>query len=307
MVSLDEAKIMAHLNPKVGVVILNYKVKDKTLACIKSVQDSDYKHIDIIVVDNNSQDGLDEAIKTIKGVDYIQTGKNLGYTGGNNRGIKKALQKDIDYIFIINPDAKVDEWAISFLVDAMQDEEIGIAGPKILFEDKKTIWFAGGKLDLDNVLGSHRGVDEEDKGQYDVEEETQFVTGGAMMVRREVFEKVGLLDERYFLYYEDSDLCMRAQKAGYKIMYIPSAVVYHENAKSTGLGSPLQDYFITRNRLLFAHKFLSFRTRFALYREAIRNLKMPVRRQALWDYMTRNLGKGSLDKVLLYKSETNTN
>jgi GT2 family glycosyltransferase len=298
VISLDEAKIMAHLNPKVGVVILNYKVKDKTLACIKSVQDSDYKHIDIIVVDNNSQDGLDNEIKTVKGVEYIQTGNNLGYTGGNNRGIKKALQKDVDYIFVINPDAQIDEWAISFLVDAMQNEEIGIAGPKILFDDKKTIWYAGGKMDLQNVLGSHRGVDEEDHGQYDAEEETQYVTGAAMMVRREVFETIGIFDDRYFMYYEDSDLCMRAQKAGFKTMYIPSAVVYHENAKSSGLGSPLQDYFITRNRFLFAHKFLSMRTRLALYREALRNWRYPVRRIALLDFATRNLGKGSLDKIM---------
>lgn len=278
---------------KVAVVILNFKVKKETLNCIISVQKSDYKNIEIIVVDNNSEDGIEEEIKNYKNVLFIQSKENLGYTGGNNLGIKKALADGADYIFILNPDTEIKIETINNLVSVAEKENGEINGPKILFGDKKTLWYAGGILDLANVLGRHRGVDAQDKGQYDKIEETDFVTGGAMFVKSDIFKKIGLFDEKYFMYLEDSDLCFRAKKKGFKILYNPKAIVYHENAKSAGLGSNLQDYFITRNRMLFASKFLSFKTRFALFREALRNIFNPVRRLALFDYLIGNFGKGS--------------
>lgn len=277
---------------KVAVVILNFNVKEESLQCVKSVSESDYKNLQIIVV-SNSNDELAEEIKEIRGIVFIQNKENLGYTGGNNIGIKKALEEGADFIFILNADTIIDQKAIGNLVSVAEEDGVGIAGPKILFTDEKTIWYAGGIFDLANVLGKHRGVDERDTGQYEKLEETDYISGGAMFIKKEVFEKIGLFDEKYFLYYEDSDFCFRAQKAGFKLLYVPSAVVYHDNAKSTGLGSPLQDYFMTRNRLLFASKFLPFRTRFALFREALRNFGNPVRRQALFDFLTNNFGKGS--------------
>lgn len=278
---------------KVAVVILNFKVKEETIRCIASVKKSDYRNIEIIVVDNNSGDGIEERIKNIKDVLFIQSKENLGYTGGNNLGIKKGLENGADYIFVLNPDTEVGKTVIGSLVSEAEKEQAGIVGPKILFSDKETIWYAGGILDLANVLGRHRGVDEQDKGQYDTIEKTGFVTGGAMFVKSDVFRKIGLFDEKYFMYLEDSDFCYRAKKMGYKILYNPKAVIYHENAKSAGLGSSLQDYFITRNRMLFASKFLPFRTKFALLREALRNIVNPVRRLALFDFLAGNFGKGS--------------
>lgn len=281
---------------KVAVVVLNYKVSELILKCIDSIRKSDYENLLIIVVDNNSGDGVEQGLR-VKGegsrVIFIQNKENLGYTGGNNEGIKKALDMQSDYVFILNPDTIIKQNTIRELVAGGESNQAGIIGPKIYFENSKKIWFAGGIVDINNVLGSHKGVDEEDSGQYDKNEETEYVTGAAMMVKSEVFKKIGLFDEKYFLYYEDSDFCFRARKAGFKIMYIPKAVVFHANAKSTGLGSPLQDYFITRNRMLFAKKFLSFRTQLALFREAIRNLGNPVRRLAFFDFLTGNFEKGN--------------
>lgn len=278
---------------KVGVVILNYKVKDLTVKCINSVKKSTFGNAEIIVVDNNSEDCLVEEMKDFPDVIFISNKENLGYCGGNNVGIKKALADGSEIVLILNADTTIGSLTIEKLVAVVEKEDVGVAGPKILFGDKKILWYAGGIFDCDNVLGKHRGVDETDRGQYDLEEETDYISGAAMMIKKEVFEKIGFFDERYFLYYEDSDFCFRAKRAGFNLIYVPKAEVYHENAKSTGLGSSLQDYFITRNRMLFAAKFLPFRTRFALFREALKNVFNPVRRMAFLDFLAGNFGKGS--------------
>ncbi len=281
---------MKHL----AVIVLNYKVKPLTLKCIESVKKSSFKNFEIFVVDNNSEDNIKEAVEGREGVTFLQSGANLGYAGGNNVGIKKALEEGFEKILILNPDTTVQNQAIKILVEKMDEYQADLVCPKIYFAGSKTLWFAGKRFDINNVLGLHRGVDEEDLGQYDQDEQIGEITGAAVMIKRKVFEKVGLFDERYFMYYEDSDFAKRAIKSGFKIMYIPKAVVYHANAQASKLGSPLQDYFITRNRMLYAFKYLSWRTRFALLREAFRNLAIPARRLALYDFLIGNLGKGSL-------------
>jgi GT2 family glycosyltransferase len=277
---------------KVTVIILNYKVANLTIKCLESVQKSTYKNLDILIIDNNSQDGLEEKLQAVKGITFIQTGENLGFAGGCNVGIKKALKLGTDYVLLLNPDTTIDKDAIKILVEKSEQYNSGIANPKIYFAGGDTLWYAGKILDLANVLGNHRGVNEKDQGQYDKDEQMFDATGAAMLIKKEVVDKIGLFDERYFLYYEESDFAYRAINAGFKIMYIPEAVVYHKNAQSTGLGTPLQDYFITRNRMLFASKFLPFRTRLALLREAIKNSTIPARRLALIDFLTGKFGKG---------------
>ncbi len=279
---------------KVAVIILNYKTKNLTLACLRSVKDSHYLNIQIIVVDNNSQDNLGESLKDDKNVLFIQNSENLGYSGANNVGINKALENKADFIFLLNSDTTIKSSCIDSLIRASEDQAVGILAPKILFSDKKTIWYAGGIFDSANVIGQHRGVNEQDHGQYNQTENTDYASGGAIFIRREIIEEIGLLDEQYFLYYEDSDYCFRARQAGYKILYVPQAVVYHINAQSTGLGSSLQDYYITRNRLYFAAKFLTFRTKFALFREAFKNIAISTKRQALFDFLSGKMGRGNI-------------
>lgn len=279
---------------KVAVIILNYKVRDELLKCLKSVQSSSYRNLEIIVLDNNSGDSLGEILREFKDIRFIQNRENLGYTGGNNIGIKIALELGVDYILVLNPDTTLDKNCIKNLISGVERSGAGIVGPKIYFAGTKSIWHAGGMIDYLNVIGSHRGVNELDRGQFEKKAVVDFVSGAAFFVKAEVFEKIGLFDERFFLYYEDADFCYRAKKIGFKIFYIPEATVYHANASSAGLGSPLQDYYITRNRMLFASKFLPVRTKFALLREALRNLGNPVRRLALFDFLVGNFGSGSL-------------
>lgn len=300
---------------KVAIIVLNYNTKDSLSECLSSISNlkKDRHEINVFVVDNASWDGSQEEIKNlkikIKNLEFIQNNKNLGYAGGNNVGIKKALKDGADAVLILNPDTKVDGNLILELTHtAKRNVNVGILAPKIYFypgfefhkeryqkeEGGKIIWYAGGKINWANVLASHRGVDEVDYGQYEGVEETDFATGAAMFVKSEVFEKIGFFNEDYFLYLEDLEFCVRAQKAGFKILYVPKAIVWHKWAQAAKGGSNLQDYFITRNRLLFGLKYAPTRSKVALVRQAVSFLfDGQSKRQAVFDFFTHRFGQGS--------------
>jgi len=292
---------------KISVVILNYNGLKDTLECLdslKPIKDKN-KFLEVVVVDNNSTDKSPNELSQINWIKFIQNKDNLGYAGGNNVGIKFALEKEADFILVLNNDTIVD---LNFIEPLTTSAEKGIASPKIYFAKGyefhharyqkkdlgKVIWFAGGKMDWDNVIGKHVGVDEVDMGQFDKEKDTDLATGACLMVKSDVFKKIGLFDERYFLYFEDADLCERARKADFSVKYQPQSTIWHKNAGSTGgSGSKLQDYFITRNRLLFGFKYAKLRTKIALLRQAFSSLNDPIKRQALFDFLILNFGKGS--------------
>lgn len=188
----------------------------------------------------------------------------------------------------------------------------GIFGPKIYFypgfethkasykssELGRVIWYAGGKMDWQNVLASHVGVDEVDSGQHDQLTKTDFVSGCSMFIRREVFETIGYLDPKFYLYYEDLDFCQRAKKKGYDIFYVPEATMWHKNAQGGGgTGSDLQGYFITRNRLLIGMRYAPWRTKLALFREATVLLMhgKKTQKEAIGDFLRKKYGKRSVD------------
>ena len=264
----------------------------------------------VVVVDNASVDKF-VANKKYKNFDLeiLRSEENLGFTGGQNLGIKHALKEGADYIVILNNDVIVDEGLIGQLLTAFK-QDVGIVAPKIYFakgyefhkdrykdnEKGRVIWYAGGVIDWKNVLGKHRGVDEVDLGQFEEVYEPDTATGCCMMVRKEVFEKTGFLDDKYFLYYEDADFSLRVKRNGFKIVYQPKAMLWHKNAASAGgSGSPLQDYYITRNRLVFGYKYASLRIKIALFREGLRLMFLGRKwqKKGVFDYFTKNLGKGS--------------
>lgn len=296
---------------KIAVVVLNYNGLENTLECLESLRkcDTGSHEAEIIVVDNNSQDGSQEALGKLKDIYLVQNADNLGYSGGNNVGIKKALSLGADYIFVLNNDTLVDKNILINLVHAASAGDI--ISPKIYFapgfefhkeryssrDRGKVIWYAGGAIDWANIIGRHLGVDEVDKGQFARRHQIDLATGAAMFVKRAVFEKTGLFDEKYFLYLEDMDFCVRAKKAGFKIIFEPAAIVWHKNASSSGgSGSPLQDYFITRNRLLFAAKYAKLKTKLAVLRQILGQINQKTKRMALLDFATFNFGKGSFLK-----------
>ncbi|KKR87220.1 hypothetical protein A2875_02065 [Candidatus Gottesmanbacteria bacterium RIFCSPHIGHO2_01_FULL_46_14] len=268
---------------KVSIVIVNWNGIIQTRQCLRSLGKLVKKDIELttIVVDNGSTDGSIGTIrKEFSDVVALPQESNRGFTGGNNAGIDYALEHGANYVWLLNNDTEVDKQSLTALIHAEAD----IVGSKIYFapgfeyhkdrykesERGRVIWYAGGIIDWQNMYASHRGVDEVDHGQYDVRVETDFVTGCSMMVRSEVFKRIGLFDERYYLYLEDVDLSLRAQKGGFRLIYEPVSVVWHKNAGSSGgVGSHLHDYYLMRNRFLLGFGYAPLRTRVALLRQVI--------------------------------------
>ncbi len=298
---------------RIAFITLHYKNLDDTLSLLKSLSKVEIpKNItmSVYVVDNEGSKELRETVSTkFKETILIETGDNLGFAGGNNLGLKKAITAGNEILVTINNDTIVDRDFLKQIINSpISDPTTGVVGGLIYFapgfefkkhyqkeELGKVIWYAGGVFDQENVLGSNGHVDEVDEGQFDKIEETDFVTGALLITRADVLKKVGLFDDKYFMYLEDVDLSHRIRLAGYHILFDPKIQIWHKVAQSSGIGSSLNDYFITRNRLYFGFKYASFRTQFALFREAIRKLftGSPAQKNAIRDFFTLKLGKGT--------------
>nr|MBI5455870.1 glycosyltransferase family 2 protein [Candidatus Levybacteria bacterium] len=301
--------------PSIFVSIINYNGNKDTLSCLKSLEElkTEGFSLEVVVVDNGSKEVFEADKNEFKNfkLHILKSDKNLGFSGGQNLGIKYSLGKKADYVVVLNNDVLIDKNLILELLNTFDiKKDVGLVCPKIYFakgyefhKDRykendlgKVFWYAGGTMDWQNVIGSHRGVDEIDNGQYDDLVKTDFITGCCVMITKEVFENIGFFDDKYFLYYEDNDLCQRAKKGGFECYYQPKAILWHLNAGSSGgSGSILHDYFITRNRLLFGFKYASLRARTALFKEALRLLIFGRKwqKRGVFDYFSNNLGKGS--------------
>lgn len=290
---------------KISIIVLNYNGLADTLECLESISmlNKNGLKVEVVVVDNNSSDGSKKTLTKLKNIHLISNSRNLGFSGGNNKGIEYALSIKSNLILLLNNDTILDKNLLLGL--SKTAKSFDIISPKIYFakghefhknryktkEIGKVIWYAGAKIDWNNILGSHIGVDEVDRGQYQKQHDTDFATGACMLIKKEVFEKIGLLDEKYFLYLEDMDFCVRAKKSNFKIGYDPIAFLWHKNAASTGgSGSDLQDYYITRSRLLFVFKFGKIRTKLAVLRESLSSSDK-MKKKALFSFITANFGE----------------
>lgn len=224
--------------PKVSVVVLTWNGRLLTLDCLESLAAITYPGLAVVVVDNASTDGTAAAIRDRFGdeITVVVNDSNLGFSGGNNVGIRRALEDGSDFVLLLNNDTVVDPGLIEGLVAVFdKNPRAGIVGPKIYYASPADqIWFAGGMVSLARGTARHIGIRETDHGQYDGDSEVDYVTGCALMARREVFESVGLLDEGYRAYYEDADFCLRARDRGYEIWYTSGGVLWHKISASTG-------------------------------------------------------------------------
>ncbi|MBI5216667.1 MAG: glycosyltransferase family 2 protein [Ignavibacteriae bacterium] len=251
------------MNPFVYCIILNLNGKQLLLETIESVLKMTYPRFEIIVVDNGSTDGSQQAVKEMyPNLVLLENGKNLGFGEGNNVGINYAVEQGAEWLILLNNDIAVDENMLSEMMNvAVSDSRIGILCPKIyFFSEPNKFWYAGGKVNFFTGMVAHRGIRESDNGQYDTTEETEYATGCAFLVKREVIERVGTFDPIYFpAYSEDADWTERTRRAGYKIMYVPKAKLWHKVSSFSGGGmTPLKTQLKVEHNLIFFKRYASW-------------------------------------------------
>jgi GT2 family glycosyltransferase len=212
-------------------IVLNWNGWPDTVRCLASLSASTHPELSIVVIDNGSTDGSPDRLAPLLRhgrIELVQTGRNLGFTGGVNAGLRLVLERGVAYAFLLNNDATVEPGCLATLVAAAGAcPEVGLVGPKILWADQpQRIWSAGMSVAWRRAaVEDHR--DEPDDSRFDGRRIVQSLSGCALLVKRAVLEQVGLLDERYFAYYEDLDWCLRARSAGYRSLYVGDARVHH--------------------------------------------------------------------------------
>ncbi|MDM8532215.1 glycosyltransferase family 2 protein [Anaerolineales bacterium HSG25] len=241
--------------PQVVIILVNWNGITDTLACLASLEQLDYPNYQTIVIDNGSKDNSVKQIRThYPEVTLFETGENLGFVGGNNIAMQHPLVAKTDYVLLLNNDTEVAPDFLSLLVEVAQsDKKIGIVGPTIYyFDEPETIWSAGGGIDWNKGMTHMVNLNELDEGQLgDTPRSMDFVTGCALLIKRLVIKEVGLLDPRFFAYYEEAEWCVRTTRAGFKILHVPSSKIWHKISIVSREASPQVHYYMVRNRLLF--------------------------------------------------------
>ena len=243
-------------NPLLSIVILNNSRRDDVIPCLNSLYASKYKNFKVIIADNASTDDSVAIIRRdFPQAQVIDLASNLGYAGNNNIGIRAALEQGAEWIFLLNDDTILDPNCLSYLMEtAESDPSVGILGPLVYHYDEPTvIQSAGGSLGKfwDSV---HLGKDEADNGQFASVVPVQWISGCAILVRSELIRRAGMLDEDYFLYWEETEWCIRASKAGWKIVLDPRAKLWHKGVKRNYEPRPYVTYYMTRNHLFTLSK-----------------------------------------------------
>jgi GT2 family glycosyltransferase len=240
--------------PLVSIVSVNYNTDKITAELLRSLRQVTYPNLEILIVDNASATDAGYLAKQFPEIKFIQNTKNEGFAGGNNRGI---VQASGEVLLLLNNDTEVEPGFIEPIIELFRtDARIGIISSKIrYFNSPGTIQYAGGEqINTLTARGKFIGTGEQDHGQYDQPHQTYLAHGAAMAIRRSVFNRIGLLPEVYFLYYEELDFCEHAQRAGFTIWYQPQSLVLHKESMSVGKISALKVYYQNRNRLLFIRR-----------------------------------------------------
>jgi len=244
--------------PLVHIIVLNWNGLEDTSELLESLSKISYSNYLIVIVDNNSANDEAEKLENIcKGKTHIIRCKdNLGFSGGNNVGFKYSLEEKADYILLLNNDTTVNPDLLEILVNKFETEnQAGIIAPRInYYEEPEKIWSEGGKVS--RIRGSGFAYSDKLETEVDMADKSvTFVSGCCMLIKRDVLLKVGLFDENYFLYTEDTDLCLRTIKAGFKIYVTPRSKIFHKiNSSTKTRHSSLPLYYTTRNRLYFVKK-----------------------------------------------------
>lgn len=296
--------------PDISIITINYNGLHETRELIESLQQYPQKcSYEIIVIDNGSKQNEAAILqKEYPHIQIIRSEQNLGFSGGNNLGIRIAKGK---CIFLLNNDTLIIDDSLVHLYEAlMSSPNIGAVSPKIKFASPpRNIQFAGfTPLSKYTLRNRAIGYNKPDEGQFDTPQATNFLHGAAMMVKREVIEKIGLMPEKYFLYYEEMDWCTQIINHGFQLWYEPHCTIFHKESRSTGKDSPLKTYYLTRNRLLYTWRNRRGRTLFIslLYQLLIANLKnIIVSLFCIKSAQAKAIFKGCVDFFLLKHKREN--
>lgn len=289
--------------PRVAIIILNWNGLADTLACLESALALDYPSVDLIVCDNGS---TDDSVPTIRrqfpSVTVLENRANLGFAQGNNVGIRYALEHGADYFLLLNNDTIVDRQLLKALVRTMREHpKAGVLGAKIYYHAKpEVIWYAGSRWNTVDLVTEHLGANQTDNGKdWEEVRPTYHVCGCALFSSAAVARRVGLLDPRYFLIWEETDWCERVRKAGYECLVAPQAKLWHKVSASftqAGVGAHAR-YYDVRNRLLFMRSNYGLRYTLTLFRRTLwKELWRELRRAMPWsgDRASRRVARAAL-------------
>jgi GT2 family glycosyltransferase len=243
--------------PELAIVVLAWNQRELTLECLASLAALDHPagRLEIVVVDNGSTDDTARAVReAYPAVTVLETGENLGYAGGNNAGIRHALAQGAEYVCILNNDVTVASAFFAPLLAVLRGGGgVGVVTPLIVdLAQPERVWALGSMVDQRRGLVQRLHVAEPASTLRTAEPfDVDVASGAAMLVRREVFERVGLLDEAFYLYFEETDWCLRVRSSGYRILAVPSSVAWHKVSATLGQTSPVIDYYMLRNHLRF--------------------------------------------------------
>ncbi len=242
--------------PLVISVILNTNRCQDTLECLASLVQNTYQNHRAIVLDNRSRDGSVAAIHdAFPEVQIISLEENLGYAGNNNAGIQAALDQGAEWVFVLNEDTVLERECLMHLIKVGEsDENIGILGPMVYHHAEPHVIQSAGGLFGARWEAYHLAKDEEDSGQFRHPHLVDWISGCAILVRRSLIEQVGMIDERYYYYWEETEWCLRAGRLGWKIMHVPQAKLWHKGVQRDHQPKPSVTYYATRNRLLTLRK-----------------------------------------------------
>jgi len=238
--------------PLVVAIVLSHERPDRTVACLRSLRSSLYPNLEVVVLDTGQAPGsADDIGRAFPGTEIVALEGNRGYAGGNNTGLALALRRRADWALLVNDDVTVAADCLSRLVECGESERrIGMVGPTVHHRDEpRVIQSAGGYLEPD-WSASFLAADEPDRGQLREPRDVAWLSGCALLVRLELYEQIGPLDERFFCYWEDVDWCLRAHRYGWRVVHEPAARAWHEGGRTGSAPHPAVAYYTTRNHLL---------------------------------------------------------
>ncbi|MBS1634167.1 MAG: glycosyltransferase family 2 protein [Bacteroidetes bacterium] len=257
---------------KIGLVTVLYNSDEVLEGFFRTVSSQDNKNYCLYIIDNSANENTDKLIDSllqkfpVSSYIHLKSNANIGVAAGNNIGIQKALEDGCSHVLLLNNDIEIPQsFLLKELLDLSEKKDESLIVPKIFYYPGGKIWMAGGYMDKFRALGVHYGYKKNDAAKYNVSLHCSYAPTCFMLIRKEVFDKVGLMDEKYFAYYDDTDFVLRAGKAGYRIFYEPSLFILHKVSAIAGGESPFYIYYSNRNKIYFIRKnFRGFNRYFSL-------------------------------------------